>query len=150
MNIKENNNSQLSYYVTVSNDNLVKSSEINRTNIGNFGSRYYGFLDIHVNINDDSYNVSAVGSTGYIDSKISFQEAYLLKYRDGQLVDEEKLLNEQELIEGDKNQQSSILIQENLTSFHKQPSKEKFEYTRLVLKVVYSNGVSFEREIYSQ
>lgn len=140
--IEEKNKSQLEYYVTVSNDDLIKSSEINTTHIGNIGTKYYGILDTFVHIYDENYRLSVRAHNPNYGSGILLEEAYLMKYKNGTLIEEEKLTSIDI-----KNTES---MREPLAEFHNNSTNENFEYTRLVLKVIYSNGDSFEEEIYSE
>lgn len=140
--MKEDDNSQLSYYVTVSTDDLLKSSQMNTTNISHLGMNYYGPLDIHIDIHEGGYYASVMAPPTYYTINVVLEEAYLLKYKDGKLVEEEKLVIRE--TNEDPN------FKEMPIELHKQSTKEKFEYTSLSLKVVYSNGDVFEREVYSE
>ena len=143
-NEKEHNNNTLSYYVSVTNENLVKSSEIQSNYIGYLGASYYGVLETRVDMYNDSYNVSVMVPPIYNDSDISLQAAYLMKYKDGKLVEEERLISNEEIYEGNRP------AKERYIHLEKESSDEKFEYTSLGLKVVYSNGASFEEKLYIQ
>jgi hypothetical protein len=142
--MKDNNKSQISYYVTVSKDDLVKSGEINTEYIGYLGMHYYGSLETFVDIYDEGYHLSVLTSPS--NGEIFLKDAYLKKYKNGQLIEEEKLDF------SEAKQESNWQIEEHGFHFHKNfPNlpNEKFEYTNLVLRVIYSDGVSFEREIFS-
>jgi hypothetical protein len=141
--MKDYNKSEISYYVTVSKDDLVKSSEITTDNIGYLGNHYYGSLETFVDIYDEGFHLSVL--TMPSDRRNVLQEAYLQKYKNGQLIEEEKLdFNETE-------QDSNRQIEHGFHYYKNFPnvSNEKFEYTKLVLKVIYSDGESFERVIFS-
>ena len=76
------------------------------------------------------------------DTSIYLKEAYLKKYSDGELVDDEKLVKEDVINEG------GMPAREDTIIFNTKPSEEKMDYSSLVLKVVYSDGSVFEREVY--
>lgn len=142
--MKDHEKNELSYYVTVANEDKVKSSEINTNNISYLGTSYYGILETFLDILDEGYNFSVIGPSSYNDSLIFLEEAYLMKYKDGKLVAEEKLIS------GAATEEPNRPVRERATGFHKSSSKEKFEYTSLVVKVVYNNGEVFEKEVYSE
>ena len=133
------------YYISVSHADMIKSGEINIARIEDIGARYYGYLEVRTEIDrDKNYNLSVMSGKMY-DTSIYLQEAYLKKYNDDdQLVDEEKLVEENVENEG------GIPVREHTAVFQNKSSEEKMDYSSLVLKVVYSDGSVFEREIYSK
>ncbi|MFN7249619.1 MAG: hypothetical protein ACK4M9_02410 [Anaerobacillus sp.] len=142
--MRDYNKSEISYYVTVSKNDLVKSGEIITDNIGYLGNHYYGSLETFVDIYDEGFHLSVL--TMPSNGKVFLKDAYLNKYKNGQLIEEEKL----DFSEADHD--SNWDIEEHGFHYHKNfPNlpNEKFEYTSLVLKVIYSDGNSFEREIFS-
>jgi len=131
------------YYVSVSHGDMMKSGEVNIARIEDIGARYYGYLEVRTEINKNSnYSLSVMGGKMY-DTSIYLKEAYLKKYSDGQLIDEENLVEENVIYEG------GMPAREDTAVFRTKPSEEKMDYSSLVLKVVYSNGSIFEREVYS-
>jgi len=141
----QENQLSFDYYISVSHDDMIKSGEINIARIEDIGARYYGYLEVRTEIDrDKNYNLSVMSGKMY-DTSIYLQEAYLKKYNDDdQLVDEEKLVEENVENEG------GIPVREHTAVFQNKSSEEKMDYSSLVLKVVYSDGSVFEREIYSK
>ena len=133
----DNHKNQLYYYVTVSNDELVKSDDIKTTDLGYLGTRYYGVLESMVDFHGDGYNISVMAPPLYNDKGMTLQEVSVLKYNNGVLVTEESL----ELSEPNTSPQQPLWFQKNFKDEH-------FEYTNFVLKVVYNDGATFEREVY--
>lgn len=132
------------YYISVTEGDMLKSSEINTTRIEDIGSRYYGYLEVRTNINsENTYNLTVMNGKMY-DTSIYLREAYLKKYSNGQLVDEEQLEEENIVNEG------GMPVREDTAIFRNKQSEEKSDVDRLILKVVYSDGAIFEREIYSK
>ena len=132
------------YYISVSHGDMLKSSEINIARIEDIGARYYGYLEVRTDINkNNNYSLSVMSGKMY-DTSINLKEAYLKKYSNGQLVDEEKLVKENVTHEG------RMPAREDTVVFNTKPSEEKMDYSSLVLKVVYSDGSVFEREVYKR
>lgn len=132
------------YYISVSHGDMIKSGEINVARIEDIGARYYGYLEVLTEIyRDKNYSLS-VTSRKMHDSSIYLKEAYLKKYSDGQLIEEEKL-EERKMIYGD-----GTPAREDSNDFQTKPSEKKLDYSSLVLKAVYSDGSVFEREVYSK
>ncbi|OIJ15247.1 hypothetical protein BKP35_05205 [Anaerobacillus arseniciselenatis] len=130
---------QLYYYVTVSNEELVKSDDIKTTDLGYLGTRYYGVLESMVDFHGDGYNISVIAPPLYDDKGITLQEVSVMKYNNGVLVAEDNL----ELSESNTNTGP-----EQPLRFQKNFNDDQFEFTSLVFKVVYNNGATFEREVY--
>jgi len=120
----------------------VKNSDINVTRVANLGVRQYGFLEAYFNIiKDNNYSVSVVGASFYDDVSSYLKEVYLKKYTNGQLVGEEKLVPNNTNEPGEP-------TREHAFRFHTKPSDDKFDYTSLKIKAIYSDGATFEKEIY--
>lgn len=130
---------QLQYFVSVSYDDVVKSGEIHTTNLGKVGTQDYGILETMIDITNENYHVSVLNPVTSSESSVFLEEVYLLKYQDGILVEDEQLITNDQA-----NSQRNMPVQFRLD----QP--EKLEYTSLVIKVVYSNGKEFEKEVYSK
>jgi len=132
------------YYISVSHGDMIKSGEINIAPIEDVGARYYGYLEVRTDIDrDNNYSISVM-SGKMSDSDIYLKEAYLKKYRDGKLLEEEKLEEREIVYEG------GIPAREDTKDFYTKSSKEKLDYSNLVLKVVYSDSSVFEREVFSK
>ncbi|MDP3387875.1 MAG: hypothetical protein Q8S24_11610 [Eubacteriales bacterium] len=132
------------YYISVSHDNMIKSAEINTVRIEDMGARYYGYLEVRTDIDkNNNYNISLTSGKMY-DNSIFLKEVNLEKFRNGQLVETEKIEERSIAYEG------GMPAREDINEFYKQTSEEKLDYSSLVLKVIYSDGSVFEREIYSE
>jgi len=138
------NRIEFNYYISVSSGEMVKSSEITSANIEDIGSRYYGYIEVRTNINKNNIDSLSVMSGKMYDTSTYLREAYLKKYSNGKLVDEEKLEKENNIYGGE------MPFREDTVIFNTKSSKEKMDYNSLVLKVVYSDGSVFERQIYSK
>ncbi|TCT16221.1 hypothetical protein EDC18_102238 [Natranaerovirga pectinivora] len=141
------NRMSFSYYISVSHDETIKNSDINIFNIEEIGAQYYGYLDVYgyinENINDNNnYNLTVMNGNMY-NTSVFLKDAFLKKYNDGRLIDEEKFVNqEMRYYDGTPAREDSLTKTIS--------SEDNVDYNRLVLKVVYSDGSVFEREIYSK
>ncbi|OIJ21686.1 hypothetical protein BKP45_02910 [Anaerobacillus alkalidiazotrophicus] len=140
--MRKNNPNHLLYYVSVSYDDVVKSGDIHTSDLGYLGSQYYGTIDTFVDINQGGYHISISAPPSYSNRTNDLQEAYIQKFKDGIFIREEKLTPSEWMDEANK-QEHGIHLYQNVTD-------EKFEYTSLRIKVVYSDGKTFEKEVYSQ
>ncbi len=141
---KRENQLIFDYYVSVSQSDMIKSAEINKAYVENMGARYYGYLEVYTDIDsDNNYSMSLTSGKIY-DSIIYLEEVHLNKYRDGQLIGSEELEKRSIVHEG------GMLVREDTREFSKETSDEEFDYSSLVLKVVYSDGSVFEKEVYSK
>jgi len=139
---KRANQLDISYFVSVTHNDTVKSSDINISPIESLGVQYYGYLETYTDISqDNSFSVSILGFPSSSETSTVLKEVYLKKYKNGRLLDEEKLASND--INGD------IPVREGALAFSTKPSDEKLDFSRLVIKVIYSDGTSFEEEIYS-
>lgn len=139
--LKELNKNELSYYVSVSNDDVMKSSEVNARDLGYLGTSYYGYIEVFGHISDEMNEISVMRPPVYADNKVSLNEVYLKKYKNDILIDEEKLTIE-------KINTSSP--EHNPIVFRSETGKDQIDFTSLVLKVVFSDGKSFEKEVYAR
>lgn len=137
----KDNSLAFNYFVTVAHNDLVKSSAINSNRFNSLGVQHYGYIETHINNSNNHSRVSVIGYPSHDVSSPNLEEVYLKKYKDEQLLDEEKLVLENDIHE------AGMPIRENGLAFHTKPSDEKLDYSRLVLRVVYSDGASFEKEI---
>lgn len=146
--IEENirsNQLSINYFVTVIHNDTMKSSDINVTRIENLGVRHYGYLETYTDISKDSnhYSVSVSGVSSYNENSKVLKEVYLKKYKNGQLLAEEKLVRSD-------SSEPGIPVRENAITYHTEPSDEQIDYNSLVMKAVYNDGATFEKEIYSR
>jgi hypothetical protein len=130
------NQNNLKYFVSVNYDDMVKSSEIYTEHLGHFGSNVYGFLQTDLHFHDDMMSVTLMNHRVH-DSSNVLEEAYLLKYEGKSFIGEEELLFDEQLSPPD----------ELLRHFQLDRVKQ-YENMNLILKVVYSNGDTFEKEVY--
>ncbi|MGJ7921775.1 hypothetical protein [Neobacillus sp. LXY-4] len=126
----------MKYFVSASSDDIVKSSEIHKMDLTNLGSMDYGLLDVIVDMTNNDYFVSVLHSTEGNDNFIPLKKVYIMKYRNKELIKEEKLISDDS---SDSSEEEPV--------FFRMKQSEKLEYTRLLVKVVYSNGQTFEKEI---
>jgi len=137
------NQLNFNYYISVSQGDMIKSGEINIARIKDIGTRYYGYLEVRTDIDGDkNYGLSVTSGKMY-ETSTYLKEAHLKKYRDGQLIEEEKLEEREIGYEG------GMPVREGINDFFVKSSEEKLDYSSLVLKVMYSDGSVFEREVYS-
>ncbi len=141
---KRGNQLTFDYYVSVSQGDVIKSNEISTSHLENVGARYYGYLEVYTDINrNDNYSVFLTsGKMNY--NTVHLEEVHLIKYKDGELIESEKLEPISTIQEGETPAKSDIV------EFHKKLSDEKFDYSSLKLRVIYSDGSEFEREIYTE
>lgn len=138
------NRVNFNYFISVSHGEILKSSDINIARIDDIGVRYYGYLVVHTDINKNNNYSLSVMSEKMHDTSAYLKEVYIKKYSGGQLVDEEKLVKENVTYE------DGTTAREDPMVFNIKPSEEKMDFSSLVLKVVYSDGSVFEREVYSK
>jgi hypothetical protein len=120
---EEANKQTLKYFVSVTHNDAIKSSEIQTSYLGDLGIETFGVISVNLDIlRDHSSVIVTTYKTGIIEN------IQLLTYNNESLVDEQPLKPEFDhyIIED---------IQVKNTS-------------RLVLKVTYKNGEAFEKEIY--
>lgn len=115
----------LRYFVSITHDDVVKSSEISTSYLGDLEIETFGVISVNLDIlQDQSSIIVTTYKTGIIE------KVQLLTYKNESLVDEQELKAEFE---------HYSLEEFNLNSA-----------TRLVLKVTYKNGETFEKEIYEK
>ncbi|MEH7238652.1 hypothetical protein [Bacillus sp. JJ1562] len=125
----------INFYVTVSYDDMVKSSEIQQEFLEDLKSSYYGTIQTDVHIFNSKLDITLVNYL--LDEKSMYVEkAILLKYKGNTLIGEEELQGIEENL--------SV----NMERFFHLNQVDKYEDIRLVMKVVYNNGDTFEKEIY--
>lgn len=123
---------RLKYFVSVKYDDMVKSSEIHTEHLGHFGTSKYGMIrsDIHIHQNNISltlYNEFMMEPSDHV------VKAYLVKYKGDKLIEEEEM--------------ESLGPEEEWPRHFHVNQIEKYENMRLVIKVEYSNGEIFEKEV---
>lgn len=133
--MKQERESRIKYFVSVSYDDLVKSGEIQEEHFGHIGSSYYGVLHGDVILEDKNFSINLFNEY-MMEPTITLEKVYLLKYEGNKLIGEEELT----LQPGPP--------EEWPRHFHIN-QVEKNDTMRLSLNVVYSNGDTFEKEVYN-
>lgn len=134
--MEEHRQNALKYFVSVSYEDMVKSGEVQTKHLGDIGTSYYGIIQTNIHMQNEYFRVSLINHN-VNDSSILVEEAYLKKYADKKLLGEEKI----ELDKGNTPSDQRVRI------FHLN-EVELLEDMRLVIKVIYSNGETFEKEVY--
>jgi hypothetical protein len=129
----ENN---LKYFVSVSTGDKVKSSQVYSEHLGYFGTSLYGVIMLDLISNNDQITIHLMNDSAD-KSSILIEEAYLLKYQGEELIGEAQLMLDDESSPPDN----------RMRNFHID-QVEKVPDMRLLVKVVYSDGKTFEKEIY--
>jgi hypothetical protein len=120
---KEFEKQTLNYFVSVTNGENVKSSEVSNGYLGDYGVEKYGAISVNIEITNKSSTVLVTTyQTGLLEKVV------LQTYREDQLLEEHPLKPEFE---------HYILDQITLN-----------DEDRHILKITYKNGASFEKEIY--
>ncbi|MDQ0254819.1 hypothetical protein J2S74_002198 [Evansella vedderi] len=126
---------EMRFFVSMSFDGMVKSGNQQVANIGHYATNYYGTIFTHIHTRNEEVTIDVTSEL--YDSPIPIEKVYLLKYQNGELINEIQMLTDQ-----DPNN--------NYRPFHfwlDQPL-ETGTFTRLVIKAVYNNGETFEKEVY--
>ncbi|WP_164669894.1 hypothetical protein [Virgibacillus doumboii] len=126
----------LKYFVSVSNDDKLRSGEIQTQYLGKLGTERYGTIHSDVHLREKNVSVT-VNNHNIKELSNVVEEAYLLKYENEKLIEEEKMKLGDE--QNSPDHQSRLFHLDQL---------EQYEDMRLVVKVVYSNGETFEKEVY--
>lgn len=126
---------QFQYYISVANvDGLYKSGDIQTGYLYDFLTELYGYVETGVYLEDKVFRVYL---HHYVAEGLDnvMENVSLLKYQQGKLIGEEEL---DRVDEGPSN-----------SSFEKN-NIDIYDDMRLVLKVAYPNGETFEREIINE
>ncbi|MCT2535178.1 hypothetical protein NC661_11710 [Aquibacillus koreensis] len=124
------------YFVSMTNDDVVKSSEIHTDNLSYIGTSQYGVIETQVNLFEEEFNVT-IQSYDAGESPFRIEEVYLLKYEDNSVVDEQKL-----------DPEADNHTVGHPYAFFNSTQIKRSENMNLTIKVVYSNGDTFEEEVY--
>jgi hypothetical protein len=120
---EELNQQSMRYFVSISDNDNVKSSDISTWYVGDVGNEKYGVISVNLDfIQDHSSIMVTTYKTGIIE------KLQLLRYKNESLVDEQDFMPEFD---------HYIMNDVDLDST-----------TRLVLRVTYKNGETFEKVIY--
>jgi hypothetical protein len=120
---EEVNQQSMRYFVSVTDSDTVKSSEISTWYVGELGTGKYGVISVNLDpIQDHSSIMVTTYKTGVIE------KLQLLRYKNESLVDEQEFMAEFD---------HYIMNDVDLDSA-----------TRLVLRVTYKDGETFEKVIY--
>jgi len=131
----DNSQDVINFYVTVSYDDLVKSSEIQQESLGDLKSSYYGVIQTDVHVFKSKLDITLINYLMDGESKY-VEKATLLKYKGTTLIGEEEL------------QRVKETSPDAAERFFHLNQVDKYENIRLVMKVEYNNGDTFEKEIY--
>lgn len=129
---------ELKYFVSVSNGDTLKSGEIHTEHIGHYGTSYYGVLQTDVHLREEGFNVSLYHHN-VNNATFVVEEAYLKVYDGQTYIGEEQI---------EPNEAKSA--PEGRSRFFELNQDKKYENMKLVVKVIYDNGETFEQEIYSK
>lgn len=123
----------LKYFVSVESGDSVKSSDIHSETLDYLGTNLYGILqgDIHRQGKNASVTLMQNKTSGETSD---VKEAYLMKYQDDTFIDEEPMQVEDEQ-------------DDNFRLFQLKKISPYEEEMRFVIKVVYQDGATFEREV---
>lgn len=125
----------VNFYVTVSYDHMVKSSEIQQESLGDLKSGLYGVIQTDVHVFNSKLDITLINYLMDGESKY-VEKATLLKYKGNILIGEEEL------------QRVKENSPDSAEHFFHLNQVDKYENIRLVMKVEYNNGETFEKEIY--
>ncbi|MBB6452558.1 hypothetical protein HNQ94_001003 [Salirhabdus euzebyi] len=134
--IAEERQHTLKYFVTVSHGDSIKSGEIYTDHLGHLGTSFYGIIQTDIHIDKNHLSVNLVNRDVNQSPKL-IVEAYLLKYENEKFLEEEVIKLQKE----DSPSNTDI-------RFFNLDSVEVYDDMRLIVKVVYSNGEVFEKEVY--
>ncbi len=136
--IEDERKNTLKYFVSVSYEDMVKSGEIHTEYLGHYGTSFYGIIQAELYMHDKkNFDVMLVNHHISNPSMV-VEEAYLLKYKGETFIGEEKIE-----LEGQDNPPD-----EHSVRFFHLNQQEQYENMRLVIRVTYSNGETFEKEVY--
>ncbi|WLD93999.1 hypothetical protein [Alkalihalobacillus sp. AL-G] len=133
--MEEHHQNILKYYVSVSYDDMVKSGEIHTEPLGHLGTKDYGIVQTDIYMHKENVSIALISHN--VNDSIVVEEAYLMMYKG------ETLIGEKEIESDDENNppdQSVRLFNLNQV--------DRYEDMRLVIKVVYTNGETFKKEVY--
>jgi hypothetical protein len=121
----------ISYYVSMKTGDITRSSEIAYIDVAYLAKIKYETIVGHVAIHDDKYNISLFGGHNRDNS---IQSATVLLYDRSRVVDERAL-------EVKHSEGGSKTYSANYEAGSQ-------NITRLVIRVTYNNGKTFEKEVY--
>lgn len=128
----------ISYYVSIDHDDLLKSSPLQTDYLNNYGVQLYGSLHSVITVSDTE--VVYLDITHHPGERMNqVKEMSLIKYEDERVLGEE-LLNH-DFYEGENDQ-----YQPNYFSFNEPIKLDSFSH--IVAKVIFEDGKIFEKEIY--
>lgn len=130
---KQLDQNQLKYFVSISSEDTMKSGEIHTQSFGDLGIHQYGIIHADLHRVNKHFNVSLNSNQVEHPTNV-IEEAFLLTYKQDHFIDQEKM----EL--GHEDDQMRFFHLEGI---------DLSDGMRLVIKVVYSDGKSFEKEVYS-
>lgn len=127
----------LDYYVSMKNNDNVKSSELSHYNLDAFANGLYGILTTDLFIsNDDVYNIH-LHNNYVLKNSIGIKNVKLKSYNYDKPISTTKL-------------EYSEYPDSNEGSYHVSYQNTANDFNRLVLEVEYDNGKVFTKEIYNK
>ncbi|WP_202080432.1 hypothetical protein [Caldalkalibacillus salinus] len=130
--IKERDETALRYFVSVTNDDMVRSGDMQKEHLDHLGTSKYGHIQTDIHLDEENF---AVNLEHYTDSMQRIEEASLLMYEDNTLISEQE-------IERDEHRSPDEHYQ-----FFRLEQQKRDDQARHVIKVRYSDGETFEKEI---
>ncbi len=130
--VKKEPKNQISYFVSVSHEGLIKQSEQQSEHVDYIGTNNYGSLLTEVHFNEDQVRLHVyyhdVANQGNV-----VEEVNLLKYQNDTLMEEEQLTLQDEGMRD--------------RPFDLEPF-EQYDNMRLVIEVEYTDGTVFDKQVY--
>ncbi len=134
----------LQYYVSRSLEGIAETTDVESLFFEEIGGRVYGHLEVRVNLQaEGNYGISVLGHPGH-ETRLVIEEATVIRYAGGGETGEEVLVSE--ILEDEKNGSSPG----GSVAFITGPGQGSGGCDALGLRVVYSDGTVFEREIWSE
>ncbi|MDC3417619.1 hypothetical protein [Aquibacillus salsiterrae] len=125
----------LKYYVSMSNGEIEKNSDIKTTYLGDYGVDSYGIIQSDIELREKSITVNLYHHNQNISDNV-IEQVYLSVYEGDSLVAEEQL----NAMEGDAQTDKK-------SSYFRLEKEKNYENKRLVIKVIYSNGKTFTKSV---
>lgn len=134
--IDEYNFNIIKHFVTVTHQDLVRSSEIRTEHLEHYGTSHYGVIQTNLHVHDGKLNLSLVNHNVDHTNNL-LEKASLLKYQNEKLIGEDEIQHDEERETPD-----------DRTRFFYLHNVEFHEDMKYVIKVIFSNGDTFEKEVY--
>lgn len=126
----------LQHYVSVNNKENIRSSEMSHYNLKGVSNKMYGTLFVHVHLDARDTKIDSIAvSTVTIPQNTTLESVIAKSYKNNQLIASKELSSRKH-------------PEENLSKFHVQYMEDDQNFNRIVLETRYSDGATFEREVY--